>query len=390
MEIENPKHNVKKEYIEYLSEIQKAAKDYLKRRPPHKMIGYHLNQNRLDYLEEVLHAIGDIRVVNNVGDPYLPNGYFQQHTLQQEQKLVLELLSNWGGSKQNSWGYITTGGTEGNEAGLTAGIQKLAHGNPIVLFSDQAHYSVEKICKNANCPYLVVPSQDNGEFNYNLLGEILSSIKGTVVLLATLGTTMKGASDQLEVLHLKLQQASITRNDYYIHLDAALAGGYWVHDNKAPRYKIGQDFDSISISGHKWYGGFVAGFFGIHNESMGHGRHIEYITSIDRAISGSRNGMIPPLWLARLYQLDWQQEYQRCQKLVEYALEKFQAIGVDAKVNPHSLMIYFPKPKVEVCEMFQLPVDKEIKTKKFYSHIIILPHVTRETLEEFICAENWE
>ena len=41
-----------------------------------------------------------------------------------ESDIVLKLLAPWGGREDNTWAYITTGGTEGNIAGVHFGLKK--------------------------------------------------------------------------------------------------------------------------------------------------------------------------------------------------------------------------------------------------------------------------
>lgn len=74
-----------------------------------------------------------------------------------------------------------------------------------------------------------------------------------VLILATIGTTMKGAVDDIDDIN-----AAVKGYDSYIHLDAALFGGYLhVTDYAEDLYKIGKTgkrYDSIAVSCHKFFG----------------------------------------------------------------------------------------------------------------------------------------
>ncbi|WP_237706911.1 hypothetical protein [Flavobacterium columnare] len=69
---------------------------------------------------------------------------------------------------------------------------------------------------------------------------------------------------------------------------------------------------------------------------------------------------------------------QHSLQVAAYTEQKLNEIGVKAWRNPNAITVVFPSPSVEVCAKWQLA------TEKGYSHIICMPNVTFEQIDEFI------
>ncbi|WP_258932061.1 hypothetical protein [Flavobacterium oreochromis] len=69
---------------------------------------------------------------------------------------------------------------------------------------------------------------------------------------------------------------------------------------------------------------------------------------------------------------------QHSLRVAAYAEQRLNEIGVKAWRNPNAITVVFPSPSVEVCAKWQLA------TEKGYSHIICMPNVTLEQIDEFI------
>jgi glutamate/tyrosine decarboxylase-like PLP-dependent enzyme len=162
-----------------------------------------------------------------------------------------------------------------------------------------------------------------------------------------------------------------------MHLDAALNGGWWNLDPETPKYKLGVHFDSLSISGHKWYGGFIGGsVYILKGDGLAEGSsQIKYVKMIDKMISGSRPGDTAVLWQARLYQFDWVEEFARCKTNCKFLVQKLAELGVSTSFQ--SLNVVMPKPSEDLTRKYQLmPYDDNCQC-------IVLPHVTQEQLAAF-------
>lgn len=137
---------------------------------------------------------------------------------QMEIEAVAALAAMFGWAAPNFLGHLTSGGTFANlEALWIAG--RLAPGK-LILASQQAHYTHQRISSVLKIPFTAVASDDRGRMDLNALEDQLRrGDVGTVV--ATLGTTALGSVDPLpEMLALR------ERYGFRIHVDAAY-GGYF-------------------------------------------------------------------------------------------------------------------------------------------------------------------
>ena len=64
--------------------------------------------------------------------------------------------------------------------------------------------------------------------------------------------------------------------------------------------------------------------------------------------------------------------------VAEYAVERFNERGVPAWRNKNSVTVVFPRPPSEVLRKWQIAPLGDI------AHIITMPHVTREMINEFV------
>ena len=179
-------------------------------------VGYPCNQD-FDY-SELLPFLQ--YAANNVGDPFRGSN-FGVNTHEFEQEVIASFADLMGLPQEEAWGYVTSGGTEGNMYGLYMARELFPDGT--VYFSQDTHYSIPKILRVLNMRSMMIRSQENGEIDYEDLRETLRIHRETpVIFMANIGTTMKGAVDDLDRVGSILLDLGITRS--YIHSDAALSG----------------------------------------------------------------------------------------------------------------------------------------------------------------------
>ena len=93
----------------------------------------------------------------------------------------------------------------------------------VVYFSQDTHYSVVKLLRVLKARNIMLKSQDNGEVDYLDLYETIRINRDVpVIFMANIGTTMKGAVDDVGKVREILDDLAVT--SYYIHGDAALSG----------------------------------------------------------------------------------------------------------------------------------------------------------------------
>jgi len=199
-------------------------------------------------------------------------------------------------------GYTTTGGSEGNLEGILVGRENLPDAR---LFSSaEAHYSVFKAARLLRMEHVVVAARARGEMGYGALREALARNRaegrGAVVSL-NVGTTVKGAIDDVREVRRALREAGYGEGDAYVHADAALFGTTLPFAGPEARrlLRFDEGIDSVSVSGHKFVGVPMPSgvFLGRRSKLAPLHRDVEYIGGADATIAGSRSGIVPVyLW----------------------------------------------------------------------------------------------
>ncbi len=162
-----------------------------------------------------------------------------------EKEVVTDLARMFGWNKH--LGHLTSGGTMANLEALW--IAGNIHPDKIIVASDQAHYTHERISEVLKLPFEKIASDPQGRLGLEALEEKLKRGNvGTVV--CTMGTTGLGAVDPLaEVLELK------KKYKFRIHADAAYGGYFRIVDNLESdtilKYKLLEEVDSLVIDPHK-------------------------------------------------------------------------------------------------------------------------------------------
>jgi len=316
--------------------------------------------------------------INNVGDPFVGNN--GMNTFTQEKELV-EFFGHLLKLEQDDlWGYVTNGGTEGNLFGLYLAREQFPDG--VVFFSEESHYSLKKIVKMLGLKCCVIPTQPSGEIDYSELDRAIKSLKHyPVILSANIGTTMKGAIDDIKKLQCVLQKNQVSRS--YLHCDGALFGVMLPLMEEAPRVDFSCAIDSIAISGHKFLGSPIPCGVVLTRKSKIQlvQNAVEYIKSFDSTVSGSRDGFsVLVLWqvIKKLGVQGLKDRVLNCMEMTEYTLKVLRQISWPAWCNPHSNIVVIKKPPVPLIEKWHLASEDNI------SHVILMPGIGREKVDHFI------
>jgi hypothetical protein len=162
---------------EFLEKIKSRANHY---------IGYPAGT---DYDYKELYPLLDYSL-NNVGDPYGKSNDMNSKEFERE---VIEFYADYfNAPKNNYWGYVTNGGSEGNLYALY--LARELYPNGMVYYSETTHYSIQKNIHLLNMDSIVIRSQANGEMDYDDLAETLQLNRHrSVIILANIGTTMTDA-----------------------------------------------------------------------------------------------------------------------------------------------------------------------------------------------------
>ncbi|KAF3982068.1 MAG: histidine decarboxylase [Methylococcales symbiont of Hymedesmia sp. n. MRB-2018] len=317
--------------------------------------------------------------LNNVGDPFLESRY-HANSHQYEREVIAFFSALLHAKKNDVWGYVTNGGTEGNMYGIY--LAREVHPDGLLYYSEATHYSVPKILRMVHARSIMIKSQTNGEMDYQDLAETLR-IHADVpaIIFANIGTTMTGAIDDIRKISRIIKDLDIRK--YYIHCDAALSGMILPFVNNPPDFDFASGIDSISISGHKMIGSPIP--CGLVLAKKTHvdciARAVEYIGTLDTTVTGSRNG-ITPLFLWYAIHCKGKEGFaktcQHCFSIADYAIKRFDEINIKAWRNPNSITVVFPKQSENVLEKWQIAIQKEC------AHIIAMPHVSSHQIDQFI------
>ena len=338
-------------------------------------IGYPCNQI-FDY-SELLPFMS--HCLNNVGDPFHDSN-FRSNTHEIEREVVGTFSDLMRLDREDGWGYVTSGGTEGNMYGLYMGREAFPDG--VVYFSQDTHYSVVKILRLLKMRNIMIKSQDNGEIDYDDLRETVRINRDSpAIIMANVGTTMKGAIDDVGRIRGIFDDLAVASS--YIHADAALSGMILPFADDPQPYGFDAGVDSVAISGHKMIGSPVpCGVALTKREYVARvSRSIEYVGALDTTLAGSRSALAPLiLWHAfERVGLDCFREIVReCLDVAEYAVARFRDSGIPAWRNRNSVTVVFPKPPSPVFRKWMIAPYEDI------AHVITMPHVTREVIDELV------
>jgi histidine decarboxylase len=315
---------------------------------------------------------------NNVGDPFAGSNY-RLNTMDFEREVMADFARYTQAPEGEWWGYVTAGGTEGNMYGLYVARELFPEG--ICYFSEDTHYSVAKVLRLQHTRSIMLKSQPDGQMDYADLRETLRIHRDVPpIIFANIGTTMKGAVDDLAKIRAILDDLAIV--NAYVHADAALSGMILPFVPEPQPWNFAHGADSISISGHKMLGSPLP--CGVVVARQAHveriARSIEYVGALDTTIAGSRSAFAPLILWHRLRTLGdegLREMVTTCLENSDYAVKTLNAAGIKAWRHANSVTVVFPRPPKGVMERWIIAPKKDI------GHLLVMPHVTKATIDEF-------
>src|SRR5262245_53956902 len=188
--------------------------------------------------------------LNNIGDPFA-GGPTHVNTHEFEREVIHDFARLAGANPEETWGYVTTGGTEGNLYGLMLARERFPDG--VAYYSADSQPSIAKALHMLCVPGVEVRSRPDGSIDLEDLRAQLRPNRGMpAIVVANVGTTMKGAVDDLAGIAGALDELGIERR--FVHTDAALAGMILPFVEDPPTWNFRAGIDSLAISGHKMIG----------------------------------------------------------------------------------------------------------------------------------------
>jgi len=344
-------------------------------------IGY---PNATDFDASMLLRLFDV-TLNNVGHPFAPNHGFSGHSLPLEQQLIRELGALFRCPPQTVTGFVTSGSTEAVRAAFLAARRRFRR-RLIVYASTAAHTCVAKLADELRLPLRPVPARADGTMDTTALTDLVQQQSRGVaaMVVATIGTTMLEAIDDVPAIHAALDAAGVPAESRWVHADAALAGIPLAMLDPAsrPGFDIGDGADSINISGHKFLGvPTPCGAIVLRADRCGPPDLTPtYTGAPDLTPAGSRSGHTPLLMLAALHgfgTVGLRSRAETCRANAAALVEMFTAADVPAWRHLHAFTVVIPAPSPQLLRRWPLPVTDG------WGHVICMPGKPLTVYERF-------
>lgn len=373
-------------------------------------LGYPANMNVVpsgflqwrDELRKV--ELGEL-TTNNVGDPFRKPAPYTTHPL--EADLIQRFGRRYGFPAGDTWGFVSHSGTDSNMHGVYIG-RTLLHQRtgvkPKIYYTPEAHYSIQIIRDLLGLEeVLVAAGPDAGMDLADLERKLPEHEDAPVLLVATIGTTFKGGIDDIDGIRKRLGN-----RPSYLHLDAALFGGYLhatphaaelhqYHNLDGRRVKR---YDSIAVSCHKFFGfPSCAGLFicgrGDFEEYRGYFEQVHdpaYISHVPGTITCSRDAVKPAEF----------HYYCTKEALARQTADAAQVLE-DARYLQAQMQAHFPELQAQIANTrsntvyFNNTVSQSLRKKwvlatvpgsgqqePSLAHVVVMPHATRDILDLFL------
>lgn len=357
-----------------------------------QMIGFPGNQNvdlQEFYRWYAESGLADVSM-NNVGNPRA-SSLVALNTHQFENEVIDFFAPLYGFTKEKVWGIVTYSGTDGNNHGIYFGVkylQSLSDIKPVLYVSEQAHYSIKKLGDLQNLEMRFIPADTMGQIDVAAFEKALDPKRPALVVVA-MGTTFKGAIDDQQAIDNVLKRKKPVA--VYRHLDAALFGGYLPFSDHAELVnRTKTHFDSIAVSGHKFFGlDEPMGIFITSKEVLSRQNpfKVPYLNDAVPTITCSRSalGALKFWWkITRTGQDGYSRQAATILRNAEYLKKRLEAIKYPVWKNDHSNTVFFRRPSKWVMQKWSLAPDEDSRLGGELAHDVVMQHVGLETLDLFV------
>jgi len=357
-----------------------------------QQLGYPGNQDvqLTGFYEWLIDSGLDTAIVNNAGDPF-NNTDPSLNALNFEREVIEFFGPLYGYDLDDLWGIVTFSGTDGNNHGIYFGskyLEKKTGAKPVVYVSEEAHYSNLRLADLQNLDLVLVPTDEHGSMIPSEFEKLLVKDCPALIIFAV-GTTFKGGTDDQKAINSVL--AKYPEIEVYRHVDAALFGGFLPYTEYQDTVnRKAQPFDSIAISGHKFFGmDEPAGLFLTTMEIKENQNpfNIAYLNGSMPMINCSRSAIAPLKFWWIIQHVGIEGFSKQATGMLERAAwlkGELDKLGWKAWLEPMSNTVYFERPPVEITEKYMLAPDSDERLGGDLSHIVVMQHVTEERLQEFL------
>lgn len=354
--------------------------------------GYPINEKSAlkEFYQWYIASGMDLVNINNAGDP-MTDTPTKMSSQKFERDVINYFAPLYGFDLDDAWGLVSHSGTDGNNHGIYFGAKYLYNKTkqmPVVYVSDEAHYSNMRLCDLQNLDLKLIKSDDMGRMIPEELEKALDTSRPALIIYA-MGSTFKGAIDDQKALNAVLDK--YPEMSVYRHVDAALFGGYLPfteHKDMVSRKHI--RFESIAVSGHKFFGiDSPCGLFICTRDVYDHQHdfNITYLNADMRMINCSRDAVQPLKfwWLIRKVGADnWSRQARQMMECTAYLKQELEKINWPCWSNKYSNTVFFKRPPEAIVKKFNLALGKDDRFGGDLAHIVVMQHVTKEKIDGFV------
>ena len=313
----------------------------------------------------------NIFIESNLGDPGLFMG-----TASIEAELIERLGSLMHLSRP--CGYATSGGTESNIQALRIARENAKKGHPNIIIPESAHFSFEKACEILSIEMRQVPSAEGYVMDADKVEERIDG--NTIGMVGVAGTTEYGVVDPIA----HLSDIAVDR-DLFLHVDAAFGGLVLPFVPGSPDFDFRlEGVSSLSVDPHKMGMSTIpCGCIIVRNPDYFRSTEVDtpYLTvKKECTLCGTRPGAPVASALAVLDHLGKKglaEIVGRCMDNTSALIGGMEELGYPVAVQPAVNVASF------CCDGTP---DGWIVSRTRHGHMrtVCMPHVTAETIKEFL------
>lgn len=356
-------------------------------------IGYPINEGFelkefYDWYDE--HDLANV-FLNNVGDPNNEKAV-NFGTLYIEREIIKTLAPLYGFEKDDVWGFVSAGGSDSNNHGIYYGrnyLESLTKMKPILYASAESHYSNMRLAQLQQLETRRIPTDDMGKMIPEEFRKALDNTRPALIIFS-MGTTFKGGIDDEKAINKIIEE--INPPAVYRHVDAALFGGYLAFTEFSSKVnKKIYGYDSISISGHKFFGNDEpCGLYFTTKEVMEYQNpnNVTYLIGSVPTILCSRSAIssLKIYYILKKYGIEGlQKQAKQMLENAAYLKSRLDEIGWPAWVScKESNTIFFKAPEFDIMKKYYLARDFDDRYGGELAHIVVMQSVTKEIIDEFI------
>lgn len=328
-------------------------------------------------------------LLNNAGDPFSSHGAL--NALEFEREVIEFFAPLYGFDVKEVWGIVTMSGTDGNNHGIYFGY-KLLKGRtnlePVLYVSKESHYSNMRLADVQNIEVRLIDCDKMGRMLPSAFRKALDP-KRPALVVYSIGTTFKGAVDDQEAINAILDE--VRPAAVYRHVDAALFGGFLPYTAYKDLVNSGKlHFDSIAISGHKFFGmDEPCGIFLTTKATLAKQNpfNITYLNGSMPMINCSRSALNPLkfYWIINKVGISgFTAQAGKILNVANYLKERLDAIGWPAWKGDCSNTVFFKRPSQRIMDKYNLAPEHDERFGGNLAHIVVMQHVDEKVIDAFI------